>query len=331
MILSNPLLVSVIVPVYKVESYLEKCVNSLLNQTYQNLEIILVDDGSPDRCPAICDDFASKHENVVALHKPNGGLSDARNFGLKHAKADWIIFVDSDDYVEPEYVEDLMRLRDKYNADMAIGGIQREQENSPAGRNEIVTNRYPDYQLNNKEALFAIYSGNVACWAAPGKLFKRTMLEKYPFPKGILHEDAACMYKILDDCDVIALGDYCMNYHYVQRSGSILNSKLDARHLIIFDICAEFSGFIQEKYPDMNLLPVLAYRKSLTEILYLQKMDWTEYRKLFYGYKKLFCANLFGILKEKCLHRKIKVHTLLLCTTPALYKLAEKMFAKHQK
>ena len=98
-------LVSVVVPVYNVEKYLDRCVQSLLTQTYPNYEIVLVDDGSPDNCPAMCDAYAKKYENVAVLHKKNGGISDARNYGVQRAKGDWIVFVDSDDYVAENYIE----------------------------------------------------------------------------------------------------------------------------------------------------------------------------------------------------------------------------------
>lgn len=120
--------ISVVIPIYNVEKYLRKCVDSVLNQTISNYEIILVDDGSPDGCPAICDAYAAKYPNVIALHKANGGLSDARNYGVQHASADYVVFVDSDDYVEPEYLESLWKLHVKYGADIAVQGVRRETE-----------------------------------------------------------------------------------------------------------------------------------------------------------------------------------------------------------
>ena len=100
-------LISVIVPVYKVEPYLNKCIESIVNQTYKNLEIILVDDGSPDNCPAICDSWAEKDSRIKVIHKENGGLSDARNAGMVHATGEYIAFVDSDDYIDPEMYQSL--------------------------------------------------------------------------------------------------------------------------------------------------------------------------------------------------------------------------------
>ena len=117
------LFISIIVPVYKVEKYLEKCIQSILNQTYKEFELLLVDDGSPDRCPELCDFYAAQYDNVIALHKSNGGLSDARNYGLKYAKGNFITFVDSDDYISPDYLETLVALKTSYDADICVGGI----------------------------------------------------------------------------------------------------------------------------------------------------------------------------------------------------------------
>ena len=120
---SNAPLISVVVPVYKVENYLDRCVESLLAQTYQNLEIILVDDGSPDSCPALCDEWGKRDEHIVVIHKPNGGLSDARNAGVLAAHGDYIGFVDSDDYVAPDMYESLYAHLVEADADVSICGI----------------------------------------------------------------------------------------------------------------------------------------------------------------------------------------------------------------
>ena len=112
-------LVSVVVPVYKVEPYLERCIRSIIGQTYENLEIILVDDGSPDQCGAICDRFAQEDTRIKVYHKPNGGLSDARNYGVNRASGTYIAFIDSDDYISPHYIEYLYQLMVKYDADVS--------------------------------------------------------------------------------------------------------------------------------------------------------------------------------------------------------------------
>ena len=114
-------LISVVVPVYNVEKYIDKCINSIINQTYKNLEIILVDDGSPDNCGNICDEYAKKDNRIIVIHKENGGLSDARNTGIEVSKGKYITFIDSDDYISDNYVSFLYNLIIEYKADISIG------------------------------------------------------------------------------------------------------------------------------------------------------------------------------------------------------------------
>ena len=315
--------ISVVVPVYKVEPYLEKCVNSLLGQTYRNIEIILVDDGSPDNCPAMCDRFAAEHDNVTALHKPNGGLSDARNYGVAHARTDWIVFVDSDDYVEPIYVQTLVDLRNRFDAEMVITLTMRENE---AGE-RTPHKPFDPFLTDKKDALYRVYSGSNIGWAAYGKLLQRWVLQKHPFPDGY-YEDCACMYKIITEFDRIVIADYVNNYHYIQRDGSILFSKMNEKHLHIFDICEEFEAFIRENYPDMDLLPVLTYKRGVTQLLRLQNMPWKQYCEIFNRYKGMFRKNLKRILRDKVMPRKSKVYYLVLCTSPVVFKLQDTLLKK---
>ena len=310
--------ISVIVPVYKVEGYLEKCVNSLLGQTYRNMDIILVDDGSPDRCPEMCDRFAEAHDNVIALHKTNGGLSDARNYGVAHTESEWIVFVDSDDYVEPAYVQTLVDLRNRFDAEMVVTRAVRENED---GSKPSLTHFEP-YLGDKKLMLFRVYAGINVGWAAYGKLLPRWVLLKHPFPDGY-YEDCACMYEIITEFDRIAVGDFDENYHYIQREGSILTSSLNEKHLHIFDICEQFEAFIRENYPEMDILPVLVYKRGVAQLLTLQRMPWKKYKEIFNRYKKLFRKNLGKVLREGSMSKKGKVHYFLLCTEPLLFYLSD--------
>ena len=128
---SRRFLLSVIVPIYKVEPYIRQCIGSLINQTYQNIEIILVDDGSPDSCPAICDEFALKNKNIRVIHKPNGGLVSARKAGFAASCGQYISFVDGDDYIDPDMYEIMLSHIIQYDADAASCGMVRENENAP--------------------------------------------------------------------------------------------------------------------------------------------------------------------------------------------------------
>ena len=307
--------VSVIVPVYNVEAYLERCVESLIHQTYKNLDIILVDDGSPDRCPAMCDDFAARHENITALHKKNGGLSDARNFGVRHTNNDWIVFVDSDDYVEPKYVETMVKLRDQFDAEMVVTRTVRENED---GSGKPAHRPFESYLADNNAALYQIYSGMNVGWAAYGKLFPTAVLLKHPFPDGY-YEDCACMYKIVDEFRRIAIGDYENNYHYIQREGSILGSNVSKKHFRIFDIAKEFESFIHEKHPDLDILIVFIYKRAVTQLLNLQKMPWKTYKEIYYRYRPLFRRSAKRILTDKSISKDAKIYHLLLCLRPEIF------------
>lgn len=316
--------ISVIVPVYKVEGYLIKCVESLINQTYKNMDIILVDDGSPDNCPKMCDRLAEQYDNITALHKENGGLSDARNFGVRHTDSDWIVFVDSDDYVEPIYVETLVNLRNQFDAQMVVTRTVRENED---GSGKPTHKAFDSYLADRKTALYQIYSGMNVGWAAYGKLLPREVLLKYPFPAGY-YEDCACMYKIIDEFDKIAIGDFENNYHYIQREGSILGSKLNEKHYHIFDIAKEFEAYIKENHPDMDILIVFLYRRAVVQLLNLQSMPWSTYKEIFMKYRPVFRKNIGRILKDNKITRNTKIYYLLLCGKPEVFYLQRKLLEK---
>ena len=144
-------IVSIIIPIYKVELYLERCIQSVLMQTYHNLEIILVDDGSPDLCGEICEDFAQKDSRVRVYHKQNGGLSDARNYGVEQAHGTYITFIDADDYVAPDYVEYLVGLLVKFDADISCCCMIKTTENAVS------------YSRNNAISEIQLLNGKVAC------------------------------------------------------------------------------------------------------------------------------------------------------------------------
>lgn len=313
--------ICVIVPVYKVEAYLKKCVDSLLNQTYTNLNIILVDDGSPDSCPMMCDEYAERNENVTALHKENGGLSSARNYGVMHTDAELIAFVDSDDFVERTYIDDLYELMNRFKADLVITKVVRESEESIIKKEN---DKFSSFCTDCKTALFETYGSGKVGWQAYGKLYHREVLLQNPFPDGY-YEDCAIMYKIINSVDKIVIGDFEENYHYIDRQGSILRSGLKKEHLRIFDICKEFQKFINDYYPQLDILPVLVYKKGLTQLLHLQSMPNSTYKKLYYKYQPLFRKNLIKVFQDKRITWKNKIHMLFLCMPVFVYQLQFKL------
>lgn len=211
----NPI-ISVIVPIYKVEPYLRKCLNSIVGQTYRNLEIILVDDGSPDGCPVICDEYAARDKRIKVIHQANGGVSAARNAGLAEATGDWVGWVDSDDWIEPDMYEYMLKNALKYGADIAVcGRVERYPERS---RFWV----WEDTQvLDREQALEKLLEnklmGNYLC----DKLWRRELFQGIVFPMGRTFEDIAIAHRLfLRAKCVVCLPE--AKYNYLQHPGSIV-------------------------------------------------------------------------------------------------------------
>lgn len=223
--------ISIIVPIYKVEPWLRRCVDSILSQTYSDLEIILVDDGSPDNCGAICDEYATIDSRVKVIHKPNGGLSDARNAGIAIAKGEYIGFVDSDDYIEPEMYERLLKAALEQHAKLSMCAFYCENDDGTMNELDAVS-LIPD-GVQGAEALFVKLSeGNgwffTVAW---NKLYHRSLLNDRFYPKGKYHEDEFVIAPLLWEAKKVACISF-KGYHYVYlRKGSITGSNTDFRHL----------------------------------------------------------------------------------------------------
>ena len=223
----NSPLISVIVPVYKAEDLLDRCVESLVRQSYERLEILLVDDGSPDGCPALCDAWAEKDARIQALHKPNGGLADARNFGVTHAAGDYILFVDDDDYIAPDAVSYLLSLLADGQADVAVGAWREVYDGSEDFSSQPAESVH---FFTPEEACLALmgndwYMSLVTTW---GKLYPAALLRANAFPVWSLHEDEATTYKFYDQCRGVALGSRVIYAYYQNRAGIVHNRT--ARH-----------------------------------------------------------------------------------------------------
>lgn len=205
-------------PCYNVEQYLPKCIDSILRQTYENLEILLVDDGSPDNCGQICDEYAKNESRIRVIHKSNGGLSDARNVAIDQAKGEWITFVDSDDYIENDYVETLYELATKYECEVAVAlhTIFREGEEPIVPHREIKEEKMNS--LYAVEQMFYQEKFDTTAWA---KLYHRRLFEKgIRYPKGLIHEDLATTYLLFLESNSVAFTNKSI-YYYLYRSTSI--------------------------------------------------------------------------------------------------------------
>lgn len=217
-------LVSIIVPVYNVEKYLKKSVESILNQTYDNIEILLVDDGSTDNSGNICDSFIKIDSRIRVFHKENGGLSDARNFGIEHIRGQYVSFIDSDDYISKDYVWKLYHSLKNNNSEVSICSFSLVDETGEKIKDEILDN--DKICLSGQQVLEKVLTSNgyryVVAW---NKLYRSTLFEKLKFKKGMLYEDEFLNYPLFWECKRVSIVEEPL-YLYVQRKGSIVQSNM---------------------------------------------------------------------------------------------------------
>ena len=241
--------ISIIVPVYRVEKYLKDCIDSILAQTFTDLELILVDDGSPDRCPALCDAAAEKDSRIRVIHKPNGGQSSARNAGLDIARGSWIGFVDSDDVITPDFCEKLYRAARETGAQIAVCNYQNVDEQLVPCQEQFLWVRRQ--VMSRKQALeHCTLPPYMVIW---NKLYDRAIFKKLRFIEGMLYEDTALMAQAMENAEtVVEIPD--VMYLYRKTPGSIMNSKITLRNLdgveamyIVFE-CARRQGVTGSLY-----------------------------------------------------------------------------------
>ena len=220
--------VSIIIPVYNVEQYLDRCLSSVLNQTYKDLEMILVNDGSTDKSGTICEEFVQIDKRAKAYHQENRGLSEARNTGLKYMTGDFVMFLDSDDWLELDAVEFLLEQVKIYNADMVVGGVYRtskivdHQQNTPVS--QVLT------QEEYAKRYFKIESQTIEYYVW-NKLYKRKVVEGIEFPPGFFAEDVPTMFRYILNSDKIVVADKIIYNYFINNSG--LTAKFTSKH---FDV-----------------------------------------------------------------------------------------------
>lgn len=222
--------ISVIVPIYNVEPYIQNSINSIRKQSYHNLEIILIDDGSTDRSGIMADEYAKEDERIQVIHKKNGGLSDARNRGIEQATGDYICFVDSDDTIHHDYIDTMVKLVKEYQCDIVQCAFMR------TGETTVESTPVTDATVqiySNLEMLDNIYSAiSVETIVAWNKLYKRELFDTIRFPLNMLHEDEATTYQVIFKAEKIVRTSAVL-YFYYQNNTGIMNSAYNIRHLDI--------------------------------------------------------------------------------------------------
>lgn len=241
-------LISVIIPIYNVEKYLTRCVDSIINQTYRNIEIILVDDESPDKCPEICDRYLNKDNRIKVIHKKNGGLSDARNKGMDIAKGDYIAFVDSDDYIALDMYENLISLIEKYNADISSCSVYKFYEDEDINLN--CNQEYNVKVYSNEQALKSLIEEKEIKQTVWNKIYKKSVIKDIKFEVGKIHEDEYWTYQIIGNANKIVHINKPM-YYYLQRKDSIMGQEYSAKRLNVIYSRKERLDYIANKFPNL--------------------------------------------------------------------------------
>lgn len=224
--------ISVVIPVYNVEDYLHYAIDSLVNQTHKNFEVLLINDGSTDNSGKLCDKYAQEYDWIRVFHKENGGLSDARNYGVLKATNEWIFFLDPDDYIEPFTFELLTLIQEKYQADLISTKVQTTNEYEKFSKEQF--NLESSKRVTKEEALELMLEDKVATVSACAKLYKKQILEMKPFPVGKIYEDFFVVAEHLRLAEQIVISPV-VTYHYYRRPGSIVQSQFTNRRLDFFE------------------------------------------------------------------------------------------------
>lgn len=304
-------LISVIVPAYNVEKFIGKCIDSILQQSFKDFEVLLIDDGAKDSTPEICDACAKKDSRIKVYHKENGGLSDARNYGIDRMQGKYVTFIDSDDYVDSGYFEYLYGLiTQEEDIQIAICGKKsvREDENAspdPETFHEIIT---------GERAVQKMLCGHGSGHSAWGKLYSADLWKTVRYPKGKIYEDYATTYRVMALVDKAAWGNAAM-YFYVQHIESIMHQKCSRRSLSLVDIADEETEFIVKKWPALKqealVRKVTSELKCLQNILNAKNEEFDDYKQKIVEDVRRHKGELLAS-KKVALKTKIKIIALLL-------------------
>lgn len=260
--------ISVIVPIYNVETYLKKCIESIINQTYRNMEIILVDDGSIDKSSEICDEYSKQDNRVIVIHKQNGGLSDARNTGIETSTGELLAFVDGDDWIDSNMISCLYNNIISYNADISECQYEKTSNEQHTIKNEeqIITISTPKEALNN--ILETNNINNVVTW---NKLYRKELFQNVRFPKNKIHEDEFTTYKLIYKANKI-ISTNSKLYYYRQRENSIISEKFNVNRLDVIEAYDEKVEFYKKNQKEL-------LEKLLAKFLYILIYDYYKAKK----------------------------------------------------
>ena len=301
-------LISVIVPVYNVKEYLVDCIESIVNQTYRNLEIILVDDGSTDGSSTICDEYGLKDKRIRIIHKVNGGLSSARNAGLDCANGAYISFVDSDDWLEQDFYRILYGAIKAANADIAVCGRYLVSE---YGKEKMFCSDEQNI-FSRKEALREIFCLGLVDVAAWDKLYRRSVLDGVRFPDGEINEDTAVVYKVFNKVKLLVHVGMPL-YNYRVRIGSITKSGYSEKFNVVLEHCQNLHRDIKNTDPDLlSDLSIYITHLCYNMLVKITRSDNKRYREQFKAYYSIFKEGWIAYIKSDKVSKDNKIRCVLL-------------------
>ena len=321
------MLISIIIPVYNVEDYLHYAIESLEKQTYKNFEIILVNDGSTDDSGKLCDEYSEKYSNVRVFHKENGGLSDARNFGVQQAKGEFITFLDPDDYLEVYSLELLAGIQEMYDCDIVSTRVKATELYNVYSNHYLTEENFKNVVIMDRDVfLEEAFYDKVATVSACGKLYRKSILE-IPFPKGRIYEDLYIISEHVGKANKIVHTPLQI-YNYYKRQGSIVNSKFTSKQYDFFDAIAYNRQVIREKF---NNVAKLVTAINAKEVIGSFKIIGSAYKTSIsdvYKIRKLIKENCSNILRNKRISYTFKMKYMLFILSPYMFNIIKRFVFK---
>lgn len=308
MLIEKKPLISIVVPVYKVERYIRRCVDSIMNQSYREIEVWLVDDGSPDDCGRICDTYARNDDRIHVIHKRNGGLSDARNVAIPKCSGKYITFVDSDDWVSQYYIEHLYSAAIGDNADMAISWFENVDESERISNlpQEDLQERI---SVDSKECFRKLLYQDGVETSAWGKLYKKELFEGLKYPVGKLYEDIPVTTQLIHRSKKISIIKN-VDYYYFQRRDSIQYETFNQRKMDAIDHVIELKRFIDTNYSDLKTAACCRILSTTFNILF-QINDVDKWKQDYDRLWNIIEAYRLVTMKDSSARKKTRIASLL--------------------
>lgn len=319
-------LISVIIPVYKTEEYLERCVASVLAQSYNNLEIILIDDGSPDRCGELCDLISERDSRIRVIHKENGGLSSARNVGLSVAKGDYFTLLDSDDCIHPEMLKLMAKQIQLSNSDMVATGLERFQTDIPTINTDLIKTEFEI--LEKEEFIEHLYPENFGkiSVTACGKLYRTAIFGNLRYPEGVIHEDLRVYLEVLQRCKRISVSKQSLYYYYVNPNSIMMGKYLTYDRFGEFSVRETYIDFFAQKgFKEQALLATNDYLTFFMRNYFAVKLRYSERKEALIPHIKIFKKHIKMIMKNPFVCRMRKVCVVIMLIFPRFtYRIVQK-------